>query len=42
VVLLGIDPVIDMGRTLVNVAGNCLAVAAIDRWHAGRPELSHA
>lgn len=32
VVLLGIDPLIDMARTVVNVAGNCLAVAAIDRW----------
>lgn len=29
VVLLGIDPLIDMARTTVNVWGNCLAVAAL-------------
>lgn len=32
VVLLGIDPLIDMARTAVNVWGNCLAVAALRRW----------
>ncbi len=31
-VLLGIDPLMDMGRTAVNVIGNCLAAAAIARW----------
>lgn len=34
VVLLGIDPLIDMGRTAVNVGGNCLAAVAIDRAQA--------
>jgi proton glutamate symport protein len=30
--LLGIDSVLDMGRTAINVLGNCLASAVIDRW----------
>jgi proton glutamate symport protein len=32
VILLAVDPLIDMARTIVNVGGNCLAVAALDRW----------
>ncbi|MBI3684350.1 MAG: cation:dicarboxylase symporter family transporter, partial [Acidobacteria bacterium] len=31
-VLLGIDAVMDMARTSVNVLGNCLAAAVIARW----------
>ena len=31
-VLLGIDPIMDMARTAVNVIGNCLATAVIARW----------
>ncbi len=31
-VLLGIDAVMDMARTSVNVPGNCLATAVIARW----------
>ena len=31
-VLLGIDALMDMGRTVVNVVGNCLASAVIARW----------
>jgi proton glutamate symport protein len=31
-VLLGIDAVMDMGRTSVNVVGNCLATAVVARW----------
>jgi len=31
-VLLGIDPLMDMGRTAVNVVGNCLAAAVVARW----------
>jgi proton glutamate symport protein len=31
-VLLGIDAVLDMARTSVNVLGNCLAAAVIARW----------
>jgi proton glutamate symport protein len=30
--LLGIDAVMDMGRTALNVLGNCLATAVIARW----------
>jgi proton glutamate symport protein len=30
--LLGVDHVLDMGRTAVNVTGNCIATAAIARW----------
>ncbi|MFT4114877.1 dicarboxylate/amino acid:cation symporter [Silvibacterium sp.] len=31
-VLLGIDALMDMGRTVVNVVGNCLASAVVARW----------
>ena len=31
-ILLGIDQVLDMGRTGVNVAGNCVATAVVARW----------
>jgi proton glutamate symport protein len=31
-VILGIDALMDMGRTMVNVVGNCLASAVIARW----------
>jgi proton glutamate symport protein len=31
-IILGIDAVMDMGRTAVNVIGNCLACAVIARW----------
>jgi proton glutamate symport protein len=31
-ILLGIDQVMDMGRTSVNVVGNCLATAVVARW----------
>ena len=31
-VLLGIDAVMDMARTSVNVLGNCLASAVVARW----------
>lgn len=31
-ILLGIDEIMDMGRTTVNVIGNCLATAVIARW----------
>lgn len=30
--ILGIDALMDMGRTVVNVVGNCLAAAVIARW----------
>ena len=31
-VILGIDALMDMARTMVNVVGNCLAAAVIARW----------
>jgi proton glutamate symport protein len=31
-VILGIDAVMDMGRTTVNVVGNCLASAVVAKW----------
>ncbi|HEY6968379.1 MAG TPA: cation:dicarboxylase symporter family transporter [Candidatus Angelobacter sp.] len=30
--LFGIDQIMDMGRTMINVVGNCLATAVIARW----------
>jgi proton glutamate symport protein len=31
-VILGVDTLMDMGRTSVNVLGNCLATAVVARW----------
>ena len=31
-VLLGIDQILDMGRTTVNLIGNCVATVVIARW----------
>jgi len=31
-VLFGIDQLMDMGRTVINVLGNCLATVAVSRW----------
>jgi proton glutamate symport protein len=31
-VILGVDAFMDMGRTMVNVVGNCLAAAVMARW----------
>jgi proton glutamate symport protein len=36
-VLLGIDELMDMARTSVNVLGNCLATAVIARWEGLLP-----
>jgi len=30
--LLGIDQILDMGRTATNVTGNCVATAVVARW----------
>jgi len=30
--ILGVDQIMDMGRTTINVVGNCLATAVIARW----------
>jgi proton glutamate symport protein len=52
--LLGIDSVMDMARTMVNVVGNCLATVVVAKWEgefadedgkgleAGRPEAGKA
>jgi proton glutamate symport protein len=37
--ILGIDALIDMGRTALNVIGNCLASAVINRWEAGKQAI---
>lgn len=39
-VLLGIDALMDMGRTAINVAGNCLASAVVARWEGALGEGS--
>jgi proton glutamate symport protein len=31
-IILGVDAIMDMGRTVINVAGNCLACAVVARW----------
>ena len=31
-ILLGVDHVMDMGRTAVNVMGNCIAAVVVARW----------
>jgi proton glutamate symport protein len=31
-VILGIDHVLDMGRTSINLMGNCVATAVVARW----------
>jgi proton glutamate symport protein len=31
-ILLGVDAILDMSRTSVNVLGNCLASAVVARW----------
>ncbi len=35
--ILGVDALIDMGRTAVNVTGNCLAAAVVSQWEKDRP-----
>jgi proton glutamate symport protein len=30
--ILGVDAVMDMARTMVNVVGNCLATVVVSRW----------
>jgi proton glutamate symport protein len=36
--ILGVDALIDMGRTVLNVTGNCLAAAVVGRLEAARSE----
>ena len=37
-ILLGVDALMDMGRTAINVLGNCLASAVIARWEGAFEE----
>jgi len=37
-ILLGVDAILDMSRTSVNVLGNCLASAVVARWEGVRLE----
>jgi proton glutamate symport protein len=37
-VLLGVDAILDMARTVVNVLGNCLAAAVMARWEGEFPD----
>jgi len=36
--ILGVDAVMDMARTSINLVGNCLATAVMDRWETVRGE----
>lgn len=36
-VILGVDEILDMGRTTLNVVGNCLATVVIARWEKELP-----
>jgi Na+/H+-dicarboxylate symporter len=40
--ILGIDALMDMGRTMVNVAGNCLAAVVVSRWEGEFTEATDA
>jgi proton glutamate symport protein len=37
-ILLGIDPLMDMARTAINVLGNCLATVVVARWEGDYAE----
>jgi len=37
-VILGVDAIMDMGRTSINLMGNCLATAVMARWEGEFPE----
>jgi proton glutamate symport protein len=41
VLILGVDALMDMGRTTINVTGNCLASVVVARWE-GKFALSKA
>ena len=36
-VILGVDSLLDMGRTTINVIGNCLATVVVARWEGEFP-----
>ena len=35
--ILGVDTLMDMGRTMTNVVGNCLATAVVSKWEGDSP-----
>ena len=39
-VILGVDSILDMGRTSINVIGNCLATVVVARWEGEFPPRS--
>jgi Na+/H+-dicarboxylate symporter len=39
-IILGVDEILDMGRTTINVVGNCLASAVIARWENELPAVT--
>ncbi|HUI08990.1 MAG TPA: cation:dicarboxylase symporter family transporter [Bacteroidota bacterium] len=39
-VILGVDSILDMGRTTINVVGNCLATVVVARWEHEFPAQS--
>jgi proton glutamate symport protein len=40
--LLGVDTLMDMGRTSMNVIGNCMAAAVVARWEGESLDPAHA
>ena len=38
--LLGVDTLLDMGRTMMNVVGNCLASVVVAKWEGEFVEAS--
>jgi proton glutamate symport protein len=41
-IILGVDAIMDMGRTSINVLGNCLATAVMARWEGEFPDTPPA
>jgi proton glutamate symport protein len=39
-ILLGIDQLMDMARTTINVIGNCLATVVVAKWEGEYPAAS--
>ena len=38
--LLGIDPIMDMGRASMNVVGNSIATVIVDKWETNKPKVA--
>lgn len=36
-IILGVDTIMDMGRTALNVIGNCMAAAVVGKWEVRNP-----